>query len=252
MKALAALLLFVWAPAALAANPTPCRERVEQELRTLQNDLEEGDIIFHVSDSRQSAMLREATGSIWTHVGVLFKKDGVLGVSEASGSEVAWSSLRGFVRGSEGWQIKIRRLDPAACRELQETQPNAPILCDRAEGLEALRTNLKAMWGLPYDVHFQPGNEAIYCSEHVQKAYEAAYGLRLGQEQSFGEMLGIPESGSWRDLPEDSLVRQAIIARFDGGNTFDPTTPAVSPVALLESTLLTPVYDCVDAEDASH
>src|SRR5687768_12566495 len=115
MKAAIALPLLLALSSLAHARPrneTPCRDRVEQELLALPDGLQEGDIIFHVSTSPQADMLREATGSIWTHVGVLLKKDGILGVSEAAGEGVAWSTLRGFVRGSEGRQIKIRRLDP--------------------------------------------------------------------------------------------------------------------------------------------
>ncbi len=58
-------------------------------------DLRNGDFIFQQSTSRQSQAIREATGSDWTHVGLLFEEDGTWMVFEA-GASVKWTPLADF------------------------------------------------------------------------------------------------------------------------------------------------------------
>ena len=49
-----------------------------------QDDYKEGDILFQVSKSRQSPLIQKATGSKWSHCGVVVEKDKKLFVLEAS------------------------------------------------------------------------------------------------------------------------------------------------------------------------
>lgn len=44
----------------------------------------EGDLVFQQSQSRQSSLIQKATGSKWTHCGIIIEKDGGLYVLEAS------------------------------------------------------------------------------------------------------------------------------------------------------------------------
>src|SRR6476659_205172 len=57
----------------------------------------DGDIIFQKSQSRQSEAIREATNSPWTHVVMLWRKNDVWMVYEASGSAVRLSTLESFI-----------------------------------------------------------------------------------------------------------------------------------------------------------
>lgn len=55
-----------------------------QRTSRVTNDFKEGDLIFQVSQSRQSPFIQLATNSPWSHCGVIVEKEGKLYVLEAS------------------------------------------------------------------------------------------------------------------------------------------------------------------------
>ena len=81
---------------------------------------------------------------------------------------------RGWVEYHHGWQF------PDPVRELESAAKMTEDACrltpeQRAAVVRAATTYL----GRPYDLHFAPGDDHIYCSELVVLAY-AAVGLQLG------------------------------------------------------------------------
>ncbi len=174
---------FVFATALLACQPrstsdqsAPLREpaaaeqpAVDEESteRPVSSGVQDGDLIFQESTSRQSELVGMVTGSRWTHMGVLFKDtDGVV-VLEAV-SPVRETALEKWIaRGRDGVYV-VKRLRDAE-RDLSSSE------------LKEMR-RLGSTWlGRPYDLQFRWDDEALYCSELAYKLFDRAAGVRLGK-----------------------------------------------------------------------
>lgn len=128
-----------------------------------------GDIVIHTSQSAQGLAIALATGSAYTHVGLVEQTDDGLLVIEAV-QPVRRTSLDEFVRRGAGGAVTALRypgLDPTA----------------RAAVVQAA----ERLIGRPYDLAFAPGDREIYCSELIHLAYAAA-GLRIGRWSTLGEL----------------------------------------------------------------
>jgi hypothetical protein len=92
--------------------------------------------------------------------------------------------------------------------------------------LTLLKSQLRALMGRSYDVYFEWGDDRIYCSELVWKAYARAIpGLSVGRMQLLGELK--------LDGPE---VRKLILKRYESiGKQVNLKEPVITPVAILES-----------------
>lgn len=130
----------------------------------------DGDIIFHASRSSQSAAIQRATKSRYSHMGMLFHRRGGWYVLEAS-STVRYTPIADWIRRGEGGHYVVKRLS----RTLSPRQA------------AALRREAEAFLDRRYDLLFAWGDEEIYCSELVFKAYERALGLELGGTQRLGD-----------------------------------------------------------------
>lgn len=131
----------------------------------------EGDLIFHQSQGFQSLAILEATGSPWSHVGIILKnKSGAWVVAEAS-RPVRIVSLKAFMnRGRDGGYRIYRARD------------------FKASQLPALRAAIQAELGKPYDIYFEWSDDAIYCSELTYKVFLKASGIELGDVQKFSDL----------------------------------------------------------------
>ncbi len=169
-----------------------------------------GDLVFQTSRSRQSAVIREVTGSPWTHVGVAFERDGRLWVLEAV-EPVRWTPFEAWrARGVSGRYL-VRR-------------PREPL---DAEELRALRRAGERFLGRHYDARFEWGDRRIYCSELVWKMFDRGLHVRLTEPQR------------WRDLHLSRRARR--LARRRLGHTPRPFGRVVTPAALIDSpALITP------------
>lgn len=146
--------------ATLAAGPA---SSAGPELRT-------GDLVFQTSRSRQSAAIQRATGSPWSHVGIVERTPEGLFVLEAI-QPVSRTPWERWHRRGEGGRVRVMRargLDPAAAARVV---------------VEA-----KRLLGRPYDPWFRWDEERIYCSELVAKAFERGAGVELGRRQRVGEL----------------------------------------------------------------
>ena len=127
--------------------------------------LHEGDILFQVNQGGQSQAIALATGSKWTHVGILLRDKGKWVVYEAVGPVKATPLDVWATHGMDGHYTAMRWKEA-------ETQLDA----DR---IEKLRTSLKNYMGLPYDWDFRWSDEMIYCSELIWKVYKEGLGIAL-------------------------------------------------------------------------
>lgn len=136
---------------------------------SLADQLRDGDIIFHTSRSAQSVAIQKATHSKYSHMGVVFFRNGDPYVYEAI-KTVQYTPLKKWVARGDGGHYVVKRLREA----------------DRlltSEAVAKLRQAAAKLQGKPYDLTFEWSNARIYCSELVWKIYERGLGLRVGRLQ---------------------------------------------------------------------
>lgn len=172
-------------------------------------DLREGDIVFQGNAGAQSDAVRAATGSPFTHCGLVFKNDGRFMVLEAI-HPVQVTSLERFINRSIPGSFHAKRLrkpvDPASLAKGRSWAANQA--------------------GLPYDMLFRWDDDKLYCSEFVWKAYAKA-GVELCEKRSFRSY----------DL-EAPAVKKIVDLRYGGIDKLPLDEPAVSPGDLASSKLL--------------
>lgn len=168
----------------------------------------DGDIIFHTSRSAQSLAIQRATHSPYSHVGVIFFRDGKPYVFEAV-STVQYTPLSKWTARGEGGRFIIKRLK----RALTGAEKSK------------LRTAARMYEGKPYDLYFEWSDQRIYCSELVWKIYQRALGVKLGELQKLREF----------DLT-DAAVRAKMRERY--GTNVPLDEPVISPGAQFDSPML--------------
>jgi hypothetical protein len=184
--------------------------------RAAEPALHDGDIIFHTSRSAQSVAIQRATRSRYSHMGLVLHRDGKPYVFEAV-STVKFTPLAQWIARGEGGRYVVKRW-----RE-------APQRLD-ADGVKRLRREATALAGKPYDLGFAWSDARIYCSELVWKAYQRAFGVRLGETQRLREF----------DL-SDPAVKAKLRERYGAQIPLDETV--ISPAAMFDSTLLQTVAE---------
>lgn len=176
--------------------------------------LRDGDIIFHTSRSAQSVAIQRATHSRYSHMGMILHRDGRPYVFEAV-STVKFTPLAQWTARGEGGRYVVKRWRDADTR------------LDEA-GAVRLREHAEAMAGRRYDLAFEWSDERIYCSELVWKAYERAFGIRIGETRRLADF----------DLT-DPAVRVKLRERYGAAIPLQETV--ISPQAMFDSPLLTTV-----------
>lgn len=127
--------------------------------------LQSGDVVLQASTSERSALIRKASRSPYSHVGLVERaKDGVFVIEAVQ--PVSRTPLAAWVkRGEGGWVtvLRPRSLDAAALRRV----------------VAAAKKEL----GKPYDARFRWDDERLYCSELVVKAFARGAGLSVGKQE---------------------------------------------------------------------
>jgi uncharacterized protein YycO len=174
-----------------------------------------GDIIFHTSQSSQSLAIQKATKSQYSHMGIIFLKNGTPFVFEAVGP-VKFTPLRDWVTRGEGRHYVVKRLANA-----QEIFAKATVN-RMAEVGELFK-------GKSYDLYFEWSDDRMYCSELVWKIYKRALNIEIGKLQTMAEL----------NL-SDPLVQEKIRERF--GDSVPKDEKVISPAAIFASKLLFEVH----------
>ena len=178
-----------------ACSNTP---RVESRLR-------DGDIIFHESRSAQSAAIQYATGSRYSHMGILYSRGGSWFVYEAV-QPVKSTPLREWIDRGQNGHFVVKRLRG-------ELSPSA---------LKRMRSIGEQYRGRPYDLYFEWSDQRIYCSELVWKIYKEGTGVEIGRLQRLRDF----------DLSQP-MVRQKMKERY--GDHVPLKEPVISPGAIFDS-----------------
>jgi hypothetical protein len=174
----------------------------------------DGDVIFQTSHSSQSLAIQRATGSAYSHMGLVFLRDHKPYVFEAVAT-VRFTPLDRWIARGVGHHFVVKRLR------------NADAVLGAA-GIEQLRKAAEQFSGRPYDLTFDWSDDRIYCSELVWKAYDRGLGVQIGALQTI------------RDFNlTDAAVRAKLRERY--GDNIPLNEPVISPVSMFRSTLLVTV-----------
>lgn len=173
---------------------------------TPSSKYKEGDIIFIQSQTSQAAALREATESVWTHVGLLIQRSGKWVVAEAVGP-LKETPIADFIARSKNKSYRVYRYKHF----------------DAATMTTALKKALPK-YNKPYDIYFEWSQDRIYCSELTYHVMKDVTGFELGRIQKMKEM------------KLDGPYAQALIKKrlTDTGRELDPEEIIVTPVSQLE------------------
>jgi len=174
-----------------------------------------GDIIFHTSKSSQGLAIEKATKSKYTHMGIIFLKNGAPFVFEAVGP-VKFTTLHEWIAYGKGKHYVVKRL------------ANAHEVITK-EAVNRMLAVVKSFDGKPYDLYFEWSDDRLYCSELVWKIYKRALNIEIGKLQTMAEF----------DF-SDSLVQKKIRERF--GNSVPKDETVISPAAIFSSNLLITVH----------
>lgn len=164
---------------------------------------QDGDLVFHESTGEQARAIHEATGSRWSHVGLVFRDGDRWLVIEAV-QPVRVTTLAAFIARGKNRDYRITR---------------RPGLTDAQK--RELRAEAQRYVGKNYDIYFEWSDDLIYCSELVYKVFRAAAGVEIGVVQKF------------RDLRLDGPYAQELIRRrlAGTGRTLDLDEPIVTPAS---------------------
>lgn len=141
---------------------------------TSDDEIQNGDIIFQTSQSKQSKAIQIATKSKYSHCGIIYKKNGEYMVFEAV-QPVQLTPLENWISRGENKHYVIKRLKNA-----DKTLTN--------DALKRMKTIGQKFLGKSYDFTFGWTDEKIYCSELVWKIYDRALGVKIGELQKLGDL----------------------------------------------------------------
>jgi uncharacterized protein YycO len=178
-------------------------------------ELQPGDIIFQSSMSGQSHAIQLATNSKYSHVGILFEKDGEMMVYEAV-QPVRISELDEWISRGDDEHYVVKRLKNA-----NESLTSSTI--------EKMQEEATRHLGKNYDLYFGWSDKRIYCSELVWKIYNRTLDMEVGKPQLLKDF----------DLTHP-IVKQKLKERY--GNDIPYDEKVISPGAMFESELLEEVH----------
>lgn len=178
--------------------------------------LQEGDIVFQTSQSAQSLAVQQATGSRFSHMGMIVMRDGQPWVFEAVAT-VRYTPFDRWAARGVGGHFVAKRLRDAA----QLITPAA---------VARLHQAARQYEGRPYDLTFEWSDQRMYCSELVWKVYRQALGIELGALQQIKDF--------HLDAP---AVRAKLRERY--GDEVPLQEPVISPVAMFEAKQLVTVAE---------
>ena len=211
----AAALAWFSEPVLAGSEPTTPSTAAAPPAPGWQALLRPGDLIFHQSRSSQSEAIRLATGSRYTHMGLIVEQEGGrLMVLEAIEPVSLTPVDRWVARGVEGHAV-VKRLHDADGVFTDEVLARVG-----AEGHKLL--------GQHYDLYFGWSDDRIYCSELVYKAWKRGAGVEVGELARLGDFdLGHP------------AVKAKLAERYGGKVPLDEVV--ISPQAMFESARLVTV-----------
>lgn len=185
--------------------------RKEVKELIVKDEIQNGDLIFQTSLSRQSKAIQLATKSKYSHCGLIYKNGNDYFVFEAV-QPVKLTSLDKWIAKGQDGKYVIKRLKNA-------DQILTPSVIGK---MKQIGDQFK---GKNYDLIFDWSDDKIYCSELIWKVYQRATGLEIGKLQQLKDL----------DL-SDKVVQAKMKERYGDKIPMDETV--ISPVAIFDSELL--------------
>ncbi|CAM3716012.1 YiiX family permuted papain-like enzyme [Sphingobacterium prati] len=176
--------------------------------------LKDGDMIFQSSISPQCKAVQLATGSPYSHCGLIFHENGKPYVLEAI-QPVTVTGLADWIARGKNKHYVIKRLKEA------DKVLSADVLAKmKGIGEEFLGKN--------YDGTFEWSDNKIYCSELIWKIYQRGAGIEVGKLEKLKDF----------DL-SSAEVKSKLKERY--GNRIPLEETVISPGSIFNSELLTTV-----------
>jgi hypothetical protein len=173
-----------------------------------------GDIIFQTSLSNQSKAIQSATGSKWSHCGIIFEAHDGFYVLEAV-QPVKFTPINDWIAHGKDKKFVVKRW--------KEKKGVLQILDDKL--IEKMMREADKFIGKDYDLTFEWSDDKIYCSELVWKIYKRGAGIEVGKLQKL------------RDFNlSDKAVAALMKKRYGKDIPLDETV--ISPKSIFESDLL--------------
>ena len=201
----ASVILFVFAIAYAA-----------QKMQKPNDEIKDGDIIFHTSLSRQSMAIQLATRSKYSHCGIIYKTNGRYYVYEAV-QPVSRTPLDKWIARGKDSKYVIKRLK------------NADDVLT-VEIIKKMQSVGATFLGKNYDNTFEWSDKRIYCSELIWKIYQRAAGIEIGRLEKLKDF----------DLSSE-IVKTKMKERYGKNIPLDETV--ISPQAIFESELLVTIAE---------
>lgn len=183
-------------------------EKSEKKADVLNHTIQEGDIIFQTSQSRQSKAIQLATHSKYSHVGIIFKMNDVLVVYEAV-QPVIMTPMDEWIKRGKGGHYVIKRIKNS--EEVLTT-----------ESLKKMKRIGNAFMGKDYDLYFEWSDEKMYCSEFVWKIYKQGADIEIGALAKLSDF----------DL-ESEIVKNKLAERY--GTHIPMDEKVISPAQMFNS-----------------
>lgn len=124
-----------------------------------------GDLVFIQNPSGQGKAIQLATGSKYTHVGIVFFEMGKPMVYHAV-EPVSVNTLDEFIKMSSDGKCSIKRL-----KDTTLLNPTA---------INTMLKEARSKLGTHYDIGFNWSDKELYCSEFVWKLYYHALKVEIG------------------------------------------------------------------------
>lgn len=132
-----------------------------------------GDLVFQVSPSSQSRAIQLATGSKYSHMGIVYLNERGPEVLEAVGPVRIIPLDQWIAQGVDG-HYAVKRLKTAGAKMTPQT-------------LERMHETGREFIGKPYDWTFEWSDDRMYCSELVWKIYKRGAGIEIGPRRRMRE-----------------------------------------------------------------
>jgi len=182
----------------------------------VSDKIQDADIIFQTSESKQCEAVRIATNSKFSHCGIIYKINGDLFVFEAV-QPVKLTPLQDWISHGKDGKYLIKRLKNAE----QVLTPST---------LQKMKDYSQQFNGKEYDAYFEWSDTRIYCSELIWKIYKNGARIELSKLREMKEF----------NL-EDPRVQKILKERY--GNEIPLEEKVVAPSDLADSSLLKTIID---------
>lgn len=204
------LLLFL----ALFMLINACKEKPVKELAKALK-FKTGDIVFQTSKSEQSEAIQLATGSKYSHIGILYVDSLDYLVLEAV-QPVKLTPLEEWIAQGENNDYVVKRL-------------NENVLDLSEKDILKMKNLGQSYLGKNYDAYFEWNNKAFYCSELVWKIYKKVLRIELCELKKLKDFnLSNPK------------VKEKLTERY--GKIIPKNQKVVSPADIFNSELLETIY----------